>query len=478
MAKDPFVRQASDSFKFDVTPIENLFLIEYMPSAPAEYVKVYLYALFQSRNPAVAEGSLDAFAVALGLDTETVIHAMRYWQRLGLVAPVDGDASRFEVKNVRSAMLNPDNSIKTRALYRYAEFNARLDTVTKGRQFTETEYSALYEFMDSFGFTEDAVLAVAEHVMNQGGTKKGFVTRMATQIHALRAKGCVDANAVRAQLEQFELVNSPCREVISRLGLLRLPTMDEHTMYKKWTQDWGFTAEGILAACSELTKIREPNFNYLDKVLETYRSQNATTAEAIAEIQTSDDAKKAAVRPYAKALGAKAQREFYEYIQRWNGAGLSPEATLFLCKNAAARGYHSFEAADEYIRHFTGIGITTMEGLNAHMELDDDAARMLLAAGLRRQPTREDHRLLKRYRDVLPFEVILEAASASRDADKPLAYLNALLMRLKAEGVTTLAGARKVFSTQSVPKKDKSSVHLQESAPDFQSDVNKNIIEL
>ena len=477
MAQEPFIKAAADGFKFDVTPVENLFIIEYMPKAPAEYVKVYLYALFQSKNPAVAEQSLELFGAALGMDTETVVNAVKYWQRLGLMAPVDGDASRFAMQNVRDAMLNPDNTVKARSLYRYAEFNAKLDAVTKGHSFTPAEYAAIYDFLDGFGFTEDGVLAVAEHVFHQGGAKKNFVTRMATQVHALKAKGCTDGNSVRAQLEQFDLVNSPSRQVTARLGLLRLPTMDEHLMYKKWTEEWGFEPEAVLAACGELTKIREPNFNYLDKVLENYRTQNALTAQDIENIRTSDDAKKAAVRPFAKALGTKAQREFYQFVQGWREAGLSNEAMLFLCKNAAARGYHSFEQADGYIRHFTSLGIVTTDALKAHMELDDDAARMLSAAGLRRQPTKEDHRLLKRYKDALPFEVILEAASASRDADKPLAYLNALLLRLKSEGVTNPAKARELFAATPA-KKDKSSVHITDVDPNVKADGEKHIIEL
>lgn len=50
-----FCRRDKADVKFDVTPVENLFIQEYMVDAPGDYVKVYLCALMQSRFPAAAE---------------------------------------------------------------------------------------------------------------------------------------------------------------------------------------------------------------------------------------------------------------------------------------------------------------------------------------------------------------------------------------------------------------------------------------
>ncbi len=36
---------------FDVTPLENQFILEYMPDAKGDYVKVYLYGLMQCYHP-------------------------------------------------------------------------------------------------------------------------------------------------------------------------------------------------------------------------------------------------------------------------------------------------------------------------------------------------------------------------------------------------------------------------------------------
>ena len=36
---------------FDITPVENHFILEYLPGARGEYVKVYLYGLLYCYHP-------------------------------------------------------------------------------------------------------------------------------------------------------------------------------------------------------------------------------------------------------------------------------------------------------------------------------------------------------------------------------------------------------------------------------------------
>lgn len=36
---------------FDITPLDNQFILEFMPAAKGDYVKVYLYGLMQCYHP-------------------------------------------------------------------------------------------------------------------------------------------------------------------------------------------------------------------------------------------------------------------------------------------------------------------------------------------------------------------------------------------------------------------------------------------
>ena len=69
---------------FGVTPVENLFLEEFMPRAPGDSVKVYLYGLKLCQNPG-KEMTLSAVARALAMEEERVESAFVYWERKGLL---------------------------------------------------------------------------------------------------------------------------------------------------------------------------------------------------------------------------------------------------------------------------------------------------------------------------------------------------------------------------------------------------------
>ncbi|MGI6192716.1 MAG: DnaD domain protein [Christensenellales bacterium] len=466
MPREPFILSAKDAVKFGSTPVENLFMTEFLPSAPADYVKVYLSALFQSCYPEAAEPSLSQFAAALGMDTKTVLAAMRYWEMLGIVRPVDGEQDRFELISIRTAMFTSDTAVSTRLMYRYAEFNAKLATVIRGKQLTPAEYGVIYNWMEEQGFSEDAILAVAEHAMKEGG-KRSLVARMTPHIQALKNKGLFSGEEARAQLEQYELLTSPARAVVRQLGMLRLPTMDEHSYYIKWRDEWGFSPDAIIAACAELTRIREPNFMYLDRVLASKYAEGKTSVESIGTDAAQDEADKTTLRPFARALGAKTvKREFIEYLRRWKAAGMEDDTLLLLCSAAADRGMHTFAEADAFIGRFIDRGVLEKEKVEADLALEADARELLFAAGLsKRGVTEKDKELVAKYSTLLPLEVMLEGASIARDKSSPLAYLNALLARWAGEGIKTVAEARK--SAQSMLERTKGTGAQQFENPSF-----------
>ena len=65
---------------FDITPLENLFIDEYMLRAPGDYVKVYIYALRQCYHPP-RENDCERMARALCMEPDDVRNAFTYWER-------------------------------------------------------------------------------------------------------------------------------------------------------------------------------------------------------------------------------------------------------------------------------------------------------------------------------------------------------------------------------------------------------------
>ena len=79
---------------FDVTPVENMFISEYMLRAPGDCVKVYLYGLMLCYHNQ-ERMSLTGMARDLDLTEEDVERAFRYWARCGLVRQVGDHPVRY-----------------------------------------------------------------------------------------------------------------------------------------------------------------------------------------------------------------------------------------------------------------------------------------------------------------------------------------------------------------------------------------------
>ena len=75
---------------FDMTPVDNQFIQEYLPSARGDDVRVYLYGLMRCYHP---EENLTPARMGqdLNLTEEEIARAYRYWERKGLVRRISDD---------------------------------------------------------------------------------------------------------------------------------------------------------------------------------------------------------------------------------------------------------------------------------------------------------------------------------------------------------------------------------------------------
>ncbi len=90
---------------FDMTPVDNQFIQEFLPSARGDDVRVYLYGLMRCYHPET-DMSLAQMSLDLNLPEEEIGRAYRYWERKGLVRRVSDDPPAYRYISLRKRMLN------------------------------------------------------------------------------------------------------------------------------------------------------------------------------------------------------------------------------------------------------------------------------------------------------------------------------------------------------------------------------------
>ena len=96
-----FFSFAEGSAMFDTTPIENLFLMEYLSTAPEACLRVYLYARMLALHPELG-GDMAETARFLHMDEEAVYKAFDYWERQGLVRRLSDRPPTYALLPLRS----------------------------------------------------------------------------------------------------------------------------------------------------------------------------------------------------------------------------------------------------------------------------------------------------------------------------------------------------------------------------------------
>ena len=78
-----FKKEINKDFYLRDTHVENIFINEYMPQAPGNYVKVYLFALMYADFD--KNMTNETIAKHLGMEDEDVLKAWTYWEKLGVI---------------------------------------------------------------------------------------------------------------------------------------------------------------------------------------------------------------------------------------------------------------------------------------------------------------------------------------------------------------------------------------------------------
>ena len=80
-----FCKFSTEMIANNKTEIDNIFIDSFMPSAPEECTKCYLYGLFLASSGLKIDNTLENFAKKLNMSEDDVESAFRYWEEQGLV---------------------------------------------------------------------------------------------------------------------------------------------------------------------------------------------------------------------------------------------------------------------------------------------------------------------------------------------------------------------------------------------------------
>lgn len=265
-----------------VTPVENVFIANFMPSAPEAAVKVYLYGLMLLSSSHSADEDI---AAALGMSETDVRAAFSYWESAGIIRVIGEEPLQIMYLNVKEALSK--GAVDT-AGARYGEFVRRIQEAAGTRMISGAELKKMYDWLDVFGFEQDAAIELFRRCLETKGARTS-VSYMDAVAKTLAGKSALTKEAVSEHFDEEELLKTGAARILKSWHMSRRPTEAELALYEKWTKAWGLTREVVDAALQKMTAAEKMTFAYLDSILKEWHETGRIDMNAVEEAAKRED---------------------------------------------------------------------------------------------------------------------------------------------------------------------------------------------
>ena len=418
------------------TIVENKFITKYLPEADGFAVKVYLYGLYLCKNSEI-EFTIASMAEVLKTTEENVKDAFLLWKDYDLVEILSDNPFSVQYLPVQNALGKPK---KTR-YERYADFNMELQRKMQkvGKFISANDYVKYMRFLEESNMQPQALLLIAEFCIQKQGeaVSPSYIFNKANK---LLRNGCSTYAQVEKELSNYNANEGKLIAIFNAMSTYqRTPDDSDYALYKKWTEDLGFSQSAILTAAR---KQKRGTMTSLDMALDDLSEKGKLESKEIETYLTErEDLAKLTFR-IGRKLGAKVQNpmSFVDlYVEKWYYYGFEENSLLDIALFCLKTERGDFDSMHTLVEKLFADGVVSKDGVKAFLKEKNEELKLFskiqeICGSIRKNATNLS--LIKTWRDWnFNDEMILEAANRSAGSVNPIPYINKILSEWKQTGV-------------------------------------------
>ncbi len=434
------------STMFDVTPVENQFILEQLPGARGDYVKVYLYGLLYCYHPK-EEVSLDSMARDLDMTCDEIMAAYRYWERHKAVRRISDNPPSWQYISFRQRAFSADDDADPE----YIRFSQDVERSFDGvRSFRGNEIAEAYEWKDSMDLPPEVIIMILSHMVRTRG--KSFriseAQKLAVQLAEENARTEDEAAEI---LSRDESASSNMRKILRKLGKRYSPSDANMSLYQKWTREWGFSQEAIEEACDR-TGTSDPSLALVDSILrKSYEAQASEKNKILGResVQKSSE-RHEQIKKVMRQLGRSGNITAYQEEVFSRMSSLYPFEIIMTAARECSRKKKDPDAVLKLLESWKKRGFSTSHEIDEHIRQFHDREDFIRKIrgrwpGRETEPGERSMEMLTEWEERLGLsrELILKAADYASEARNPMNYTDRLLRRYAEKGIRTPDEAEK-----------------------------------
>jgi hypothetical protein len=473
-----FCKFSSEYVISNQTAVDNFFINEFLPLAPENCVKVYLYGLYKCSNPNSFDNTIEHFADFLHLTKQDIEDAFLYWQEQGLVQVLSTTPIQIRYMPLKNIITNT----KKFKLDKYSDFNKQAQQIIEGRMISSNEYAEYYTLLETYRIQQEALIMIMQYCTELKGKNVGYAYIL-TVARNWAMEGITTTQAVEERIKLLNQKTSGITDILKICNIRRFATIDEQEKFIKWTERWDFKIDSIKYVAKQLVKkFDRTNFDKIDNKLNKYYELKKLSISEIEDYENQKVEMFALAKQITKTIGV-----YYEdlenivetYVSKWLDLGHVKESLLTLANYCFKNSFRTMESLDKLILKLYKLGIVNEEAINQYItdliQEDKQIKQILESLGLFRNITSQDREFLKtwKYSWFISEPLLQLAIKKASGKTKPMQYMNKLLSTWHSKSITTVEQANNFkfegYYENPAPKPSKSAIEKEDLSALFDS---------
>lgn len=448
-----FCKLGNDYKKQGFTLIDNTFLLNYLPSADAVDVKVYLYGLTLATLSDDDSNTLEKLSLGLKLTEERIINSFKYWQEKGLVSIT----AIHPLSVIFNSPKTPQLPIIKYNAKEYSAFVEETARLFPDRVLSPNELTEFIELIRIYKIEVSALLMIMKYCVDykEGKVSTSYILAVAND---WIKKGLTTAEQVNEHICGLEANSEAVRMILKALGIKREADLDDRQLFIKWSKEYGYKLDAILVAAKP--QKRRGGMERLDRYIEELHSANAFSAEEVAAYNKNKERVYDLAINIVKNIGgfyASMDIVIETYILPWLSKGFSHEGLLAIAKYCFLKGIKNLEGMDQLADKFFKQGLLDEDGINNYIREQNEADQKISSifeacnhSGLITNKEREFYRIWREWG--FDDETILFVATLADKNPFPIQSINRNLALLYQNSIYDITSAKALLE-KDTPKR-------------------------
>ncbi|NLW39616.1 MAG: DnaD domain protein [Tissierellia bacterium] len=289
------------------TPIENIFINDFMPMANGTYVKVYLlgykYAYDKDTNIQVDNRTI---AKHLDIPLSDVLNAWDFWEKKGIIEKIHEDKEdkfNYKVKflnlkqlyiknnyrpisvgeeiNKKSYTCDVEDLIDANQIPAINKMFNEIDYIIR-RPLVPNEKKKILEWIHNYNMNPDIIVKAFFYGIEKKGKRN--INYIGGIVRNWYDQGITNIEALQEHFKRTDEKYYRYEKIMKYLGYgNRLPSVGEMKVIDKWFEEYNFPMDLVLKGCENSKKTSNPSINYIDGVLTSWYNKGIRTVDEIEE---------------------------------------------------------------------------------------------------------------------------------------------------------------------------------------------------